>query len=1077
MSIPTEIAALFSKPTRDRGAAYQRAGRVDITEVAHGKLSAEVHGTECYEVTVDVDESGTLDYACSCPFFPSALECKHVWATLLEADHRKLLDLAQRLEPPRLPNSPERSAAAPVVPGNSAHASSHSSWRRTLKGLARELELRPPLATAATWPTNRRLAYVVDAFATQTGGQGVVIELATQLLDKRGQWKPPKRFSLSAEQWLAIPDGADREIAQMLLGAQEAYSYRMPRSVRRYVIGSNAFDTTLRRICDTGRCFVRLPEPNAQLRALSWDAGDAWRFCVEFTRDAGSGAYHMAGHLERGAVRMPIDEPEAVVPEGLIIAHGVAARLVHSDAFGLLSTLRAQRALRIPADEMLDMLRSLYALPHLPPITLPPEAGIEEVRMPPVPRLSISKPGPNIWMRDVAAGDLSFDYAGMTIGHDHRAHALFDADRRRVIQRDRAAERAALERLRRSGFHAARVYYNEKQTIQGPWPRVDALATELMREGWQITVEGREYRSAGESHVEVSSGIDWFDLHVVVDFGGVRATLPALLAALRSGSPTVPLDDGTFGLLPTEVLARYATLSGLGSVNGDTVRFARTQVGFLDAMLSALPDARVDETFARARETLRGFDGIAPVDAPEHFVGTLRPYQRDGLGWLGFLREFSFGGCLADDMGLGKTVQVLALLEARRTERCAPSLVVAPRSVVYNWRLEAARFAPELRVLEHMGAGRARTSDALRDADLVLTSYGTLRRDIALLKEVEFDYAILDEAQTIKNSNTASAKASRLLRARHRLALTGTPLENRLGDLWSIFEFLNPGMLGAASLLKRLGDSNGGDDSRALLARALRPFVLRRTKQQVARDLPEKQEQTLYVELEPVQRKLYDELRDHYRAALLERVASQGIARFRIQILEALLRLRQAACHPGLIDKSRVGEPSAKLDALLPQLAEIVAEDHKVLVFSQFTSLLAIVRERLDAEDISYEYLDGRTKDRQARVDRFQEDPACGVFLISLKAGGLGLNLMAAEYVFLLDPWWNPAVEAQAIDRAHRIGQTRQVFATRLIARDTVEEKVLQLQERKRELADGIITADNSVIAQMGREELELLLS
>jgi SNF2 family DNA or RNA helicase len=344
---------------------------------------------------------------------------------------------------------------------------------------------------------------------------------------------------------------------------------------------------------------------------------------------------------------------------------------------------------------------------------------------------------------------------------------------------------------------------------------------------------------------------------------------------------------------------------------------------------------------------------------------------------------------------------------------------------------------------------------------------------------VEFDYVVLDEAQAVKNADTESAKAVRLLRGRHRLALSGTPVENHLGELWSLFEFLNPGMLGAASVFKPAGGAmrNPDEETRGLLAHALRPFILRRTKAQVARELPSKTEQTVYCEMEPAQRKLYNELRQHYRDRLLQRIETEGLAKSKIQVLEALLRLRQAACHPGLIDPKRQAERSAKLDVLLEQLREVIDEGHKALVFSQFTSLLMIVRNRLDAGRVAYEYLDGATRDRQARVEHFQNDADCRLFLISLKAGGLGLNLTAAEYVFLLDPWWNPAVEAQAVDRAHRIGQTRQVFAYRLIARDTVEEKVLELQKTKRDLAAAIISADNGLIRDLRREDLELLLS
>ncbi|MGZ8486503.1 MAG: DEAD/DEAH box helicase, partial [Candidatus Binatia bacterium] len=314
------------------------------------------------------------------------------------------------------------------------------------------------------------------------------------------------------------------------------------------------------------------------------------------------------------------------------------------------------------------------------------------------------------------------------------------------------------------------------------------------------------------------------------------------------------------------------------------------------------------------------------------------------------------------------------------------------------------------------------------------------------------------------------------LKADHRLAMSGTPVENHLGELWSLFEFLNPGMLGTAAVFGRAG-KNPDDNTRQVLGRALRPFILRRTKAQVAPELPEKTEQTIYCDLEGNDKKLYDELRDYYRARLLQNGAGENSGQYKIQVLEALLRLRQAACHPGLIDKRKIAEPSAKVDTLLAQLDQVLEENHKALVFSQFTSLLAIVRSRLDKQNIPYVYLDGRTRDRQAKVEEFQNDPNAKLFLISLKAGGLGLNLHAAEYVYLLDPWWNPAVEAQAIDRAHRIGQTRKVFAYRLIARDTVEEKVLELQKSKRDLADAIITADNSVMRNLTRGDLELLLS
>ena len=421
----------------------------------------------------------------------------------------------------------------------------------------------------------------------------------------------------------------------------------------------------------------------------------------------------------------------------------------------------------------------------------------------------------------------------------------------------------------------------------------------------------------------------------------------------------------------------------------------------------------------------------------------------------------------------------MAFLEGRRksSKTRRTTLVVVPKSLMFNWRQEAQKFTPDIKVLEYAGLDRAKLREDFGEFDLILTTYGTLRRDILQLKEVAFDYVILDEAQAIKNSSSQIAKATRLLQARHRIGLSGTPIENHLGDLCSIFEFLNPGMLGRSSAFKLHAADPENIETRRILADGLKPLILRRTKRSVASELPEKLEQTLYCEMGPDQQRLYDELKSHYRDSLLGIIADQGLAKSKMHVLEALLRLRQAACHPALLNKSTNEESSAKLDVLIPHLEELIQEGHKTLVFSQFTSMLAIVKKHLDKKGINYEYLDGQTRDRKERVEHFQSDDKCGVFLISLKAGGLGLNLTAADYVFILDPWWNPAVETQAIDRAHRVGQTRPVFAYRLICKGTVEEKIAELQQQKRELADAILEQDNSILQSMTADDLKLLLS
>ncbi|MEZ6093948.1 MAG: DEAD/DEAH box helicase [Pirellulaceae bacterium] len=383
-------------------------------------------------------------------------------------------------------------------------------------------------------------------------------------------------------------------------------------------------------------------------------------------------------------------------------------------------------------------------------------------------------------------------------------------------------------------------------------------------------------------------------------------------------------------------------------------------------------------------------------------------------------------------------------------------------------------------VLNYTGVDRKQQAEACETFDVLLTTYGTLRLDIVDLKQIEFDYAILDESQAIKNEKAQCSKAVRLIEADHRLAMTGTPIENHLGELWSLFEFLNPGMLGSSTYFTTLTqarnrDGEERDQTLQALSKALKPYILRRTKQQVLTDLPEKTEQTLFCEMEPAQRKKYNELKEYYRANLAKKIESDGMERSKIQVLEALLRLRQVACDPRLLDAK--SKPGAKLELLFQQVEEVVAEGHKVLVFSQFTSLLQLVREKFDKAKINYEYLDGKTRMRKACVERFQNNPDVSAFLISLKAGGHGLNLTAADYVFLLDPWWNPAVEAQAVDRAHRIGQKRSVMAYRMICRDTVEEKIVALQDSKRELADSIIRADESIIRSLSAEDLQLLLN
>jgi superfamily II DNA or RNA helicase len=933
---------------------------------------------------------------------------------------------------------------------------------------------------------------------------------------KTGGWSKFKAHRVALSLIPKLPDPLDQEIMSCLSGARGEFDYYGSDGSAgcRFLLPAHLSQLLFPKICQTGRCWLRLAA-GAELSPLRWDEGPPWEFRIWVTHEPGN-EYLVQGVLRRGEEHLSLKNVRLIDRGGLVLTDGWAAWLAAGRTCDWASEWRSQQEFKVPLDQGDAFVAELLSFPNLPPLDLPEELRLEEVAGRPGFQLKLRKPGRQDYYSSHLKAQVFFEYEGTVFSCQNAGAGFLLPGQRRFLRRDLAAEQSAMEELKRLGFRPADSYYpysaKDRADLELAPKHLPRAVQTLVTAGWRVEAEGKLYRQPGRIRMAVRSGIDWFELHAAVDFEGTTVKLPALLAALKRGENIVVLDDGSFGTLPEEWLKKYGLLAGLGTAQQDHLQFHRCQAGLLDALLAAQPEATCDAVFERARQELRRFEGIAPSDPPEAFRGQLRGYQREGLGWLHFLRQFGFGGCLADDMGLGKTVQVLALLESRRSQRGPgaaardletapskanpgaagaglrtgqqdapprPSLVVVPRSLVFNWKQEASRFTPELRILDHTGTDRFRDVSHFKDYDVVLTTYGTLRRDAALLKDARFDYAILDESQAIKNAGTEAAKAARLLQADQRLALSGTPVENHLGELWSLFEFLNPGMLGSASIfrLTATGARNPDEPTRRLFAQALRPFILRRTKGQVARDLPEKLEQTLYCELEPVQRELYNELKEHYRHSLLGRIEREGLQKAKIHVLEALLRLRQAACHPGLIDKSRAAQPSAKLDMLVPQLMEVLEEGHKVLVFSQFTSLLAIVRSRLETEGVAYLYLDGSTQNRGKLVDRFQNDPACRLFLISLKAGGLGLNLTAAEYVYLLDPWWNPAVETQAIDRTHRIGQTRRVFAYRLIARDTVEEKVLLLQQSKRDLADAIINEDNSLIRDLGREELELLLS
>lgn len=714
-----------------------------------------------------------------------------------------------------------------------------------------------------------------------------------------------------------------------------------------------------------------------------------------------------------------------------------------------------------------------------------------------------------------------FRYGEVDIPPDKTGTILADRNQRHVsVKRDQQAEEAAMKALQKAGFRPARVHFlNAEQPLpagahglscEEDWQQFfGKTAATLQAAGWQIACPP-DFRhrilEISEWHAEITESENgWFDLSLGIEVDGQKIELAPLLSALfrrdarwLDKTALTQIDDQEPVILLTPDGSRIRVVSSR------IKPLAQTMIDLFDSLpagqdtlsISPLDADRVGQTLADGWETdglaalahwqdkLRGIDAVQAISEPTGFGLTLRDYQREGLAWLQHLRRHDLAGILADDMGLGKTAQTLAhLLTEKQAGRLdLPVLVVLPTSLVFNWQREAERFAPDLRVLKLQGPQRHASFAHMAGHDVCLTTYPLLARDSEYLTAQHYHMLILDEAQTVKNASSKAAQVIRTLQARHRLCLTGTPLENHLGELWSLFDFLMPGLLGTArdfsSRWRTPIEKHGDLLRREILARRLAPFILRRRKQDVARELPPKTTVIRTVELEGRQRDLYETVRAAMDQRVREEISQKGFARSQIVILDALLKLRQICCDPRLLkmDAATRVKERAKLDLLMDMLPELIEEGRKVLVFSQFTSMLALIEAELAKLEIPCSLLTGDTQDREQAIKGFQEG-SNPVFLISLKAGGVGLNLTAADTVIHFDPWWNPAAENQATDRAHRIGQTCNVFVYKLVVAGSIEEKILALQEKKAQLAAGILSEDQAAMSKFGEDDIRNLLA
>ena len=1060
------LMARADSGTVRRGITLSQQGRVRLTSVARTQAVAHVIGESTHDVHFAVSDDGRVGVTCDCTDFvhhPGTV-CKHVVAGAL------VLRNYLRMHPPQ---TWDTVLAQAIRPDPKKAAAPRQALFFSLQ-LRQSQWLLLPYSLA------------LSSFAPEMLGDGPALAKVIQQEALSRQAKivrtvDPRRFVSAAS-----TEDTDTVLKVIALAGQSSYSYSY--------YSDRSFDPSgLLPLLAGG--FVFRGREQDPLQTLLFVSTETGRAEVSLDKTEEGTALRPSVLLAGETIPLTPENTQIISDDPLWLLSGTTLYPVSDDG-ALIETLLDNPDLRVPPDETADFLdRYLLPLASRVPLTgegiVWEEVGGEE----PLPRLYLSETAGALTVA------LRFGYGDYEVGYEKslpETTLLRQPDTLTLVRLTRRPDReqhwwdtvASGHGLKRGGApeeFALRAKTDPVDFLLSHIPALTALGFEVY--GERALTQARVNRSRPTISFRVSSGINWFDVDATIEFGDTRATLKDVRKAVRRRERYVKLADGSIGEIPAEWLEKYRYLFSMAEDEGENLRVASAQITLLDQLFAENEDGggvQADAEFMKRRETLRLFERIEPRPLPVGLKADLHPYQKAGVDWLHFLHDYGFGGCLADDMGLGKTVQCLALLQSlsESHEAKSASLLVLPRSLVFNWEREAARFTPGLRLLNHAGMGRAKDAAAFDDCDLVITTYGILLRDIEMLRKYRFHYAILDEAQAIKNPASQSSRAARLLSADHRLTLTGTPVENSTLELWSQFAFLNPGLLGSLEHFRTefagAIEKHQDELAAAFLRRLVHPFLLRRTKDQVAQDLPPRTERVLYTEMEPGQRKLYDKTRDFYRAQIMGVMEQEGTApdagpgNARMKILEGLLRLRQIANHPRLVQHETTST-SGKFETLLETLETLRSEGHKALVFSQFVGMLTILREALDARHIPYAYLDGKTKDRQSRVDSFQNNPDLPLFLISLRAGGVGLNLTAADYVIHIDPWWNPAVERQATDRTHRIGQDKPVFVYKLITRDTVEEKILVLQDRKRELVNQLISTEGGFFKSLTRQDIELL--
>jgi len=1107
------IKSAYTSATHHKGKNYYAAHRVVDLHITHQStaeslINAQVQGTTLYAVSiriVDIKHVIRLEGDCSCPL---QRDCKHIVAALLQAvDHNSsfiattksnVIPFSQKAKPDIVDD--------PRV----------THWLRQLQHVMDERSSSPvPIDEAYG------LYYVLSKIVGETHQLGVEPLLVRRL--KAGGLGTPKPYSETAFSQQKHLHPIDKEVLAKLDVIKKTTRYHgySPK----YCLHGELGEALLLELINTGRCHWRTMHANplslAQPKSveLRWDIDDQGMQTLHF------------GTPDQQYPILFIEQPW-YFDESQSACGVLNTNLDHKIAKLLLSAPKIQPA---QVEAVVNFFSQHDQVAGVKPPKKLTKRRIQNRK--PVPCLRLFQaPIRSMYFNQYgsapesmkALADVSFDYDGAHIPWQNSNDTINQVqdDHLIILVRNKAFEINALKELMQCNAlvlssipEFSRAIANEKwansllieHATSDPLVFSTKIVPKLRQAGWQIEFDAQyPYQIMDEpieewysSIREESSEYDWFGLELGITVKGEKINLlPVIQTLLKqwksrdfsqaddSEPVYARLPNGHYIPLPANriknLLNVLIELYDSDSLSDEQeLRLSKLHASRLLELDAAMGAAQLrwiggDRIREMARK-LANFNGIQQAEVPNQFLAELRPYQLEGLSWLQFLREYEFGGILADDMGLGKTVQALAHITLEKTSgrMTQPCLVIAPTSLMFNWHMESKRFSPELKVLLLHGADRKEQFDSIADYDLILTTYPLIVRDKHILLEQHFHLLILDEAQFIKNAKSQAALVAIQLKATHRLCLTGTPMENHMGELWSLFHFMMPGLLGDQKSFQRVFrtpiEKHENQERRQHLNRRIAPFLLRRTKDKVVQELPEKVEMIRHVELEGGQRDLYETVRITMQEKIQKEIAKLGLKRSHIIILDALLKLRQICCDPRLLKiktTKQKASKSAKLDLLMSLLPELIEEGRRILLFSQFTEMLGLIEEAITKAGIPYVKLTGQTKDRATPVQQFQSGEI-PLFLISLKAGGTGLNLTAADAVIHYDPWWNPAVENQATDRAHRIGQEKTVFVYKLVAKGTVEEKILEMQQRKKELMDGLFSDKTTSKLELTEQDLK----